>query len=134
MTMQMIEKMELDDTIISILSKENKGGLNIIGVINSEDYYKVTSIKDKIEWKFKYVNLGLDIKSKKILESSIFTTNNNYKLPTFYNRNLIINIYIHNSELILDSKHFISPSIKNNILSALNIDLNKLNSCKLKLK
>ena len=134
MTMQTIEKMELDSSVISFISKENKEALNIIVVINYSDYLKISNSVGNKQWEFKYINIALNIKTKKILETSEFTTNNNYKLPTFYNRNLIITIYINDSELEFNSKYFISPSIKRNIINALNIDQNKLDLSKLKLK
>ena len=119
-------KIELDSDIIDILNKETKNGNNIIVVIDNDSYMQ-TNHNDGHDWKFKYTNVGLDILNKKVIDSIIFTTNNDYKLPKFYNRNLIIKVNINkSSKIVFDSKYFISLSIKKNLLNALEINYNDL--------
>jgi hypothetical protein len=129
-------KIELDDDVIDILNKETPNGNNIIVVIDNDSYMMANHDNHDngndghhadYNWKFKYVNVGLDMINKKILEYVTFTTNIDYKLPKFYNRNLIIKVNINkSSKIVFDSIYFISLSIKKNLLNALEINYNDL--------
>ena len=125
-------KIDLDADVIDILNKETPKGHNIIVVIDNDSYLLANhnhnnGNHDDNNWKFKYVNVGLDMINKKIIEYTTFTTNNDYKLPKFYNRNLIIKVNINKSSKIeFDSIYYISLSIKKNLLNALEINYNDL--------
>ena len=115
-----LEMDNIEPNILELLniSTGNSEYTTIIGVIDSDSYKYIVKDSD-ITWKYKFINIALNLKEKIIINFSIVVTDKLYKLPNIYNKKLVIYIYIDNDTIMYNSLYFISNFIKKSLLSAL---------------
>ena len=97
--------------------KPKKNNKCIICVISRDTYNKIQNINNKIitneRWKYKIIVVELDLFLKKIISVENYKTYIDYKIPSFSNDNLVVQISIDsNNKLLFDSKYYISKFIK----------------------
>lgn len=112
----MVSTLNFNDIRILKLKPKDKNKC-IICVISRDNYNKIQNINHTIinneRWRYKIIAVELDLLLKKIISIENYKTYIDYKIPSFSNDNLVVQIIIDsNNKLSFHSKYYISKFIK----------------------